>query len=664
LWSVFCGHGLVAPTEEPSEEKGKKRKVTGTRRRGEGRKKKEPRVSPAKPKAKSVVEVVIQTNKPSVVESKANSAISDEMEKPVAPVARNDEDVSMTDLVPVVPVVTPPTPLPTPIDVRQVNADLQKELDDLKREARERMSKCTVRGDEMEYEIKKVCEDVSKLENESRRCQVSNAVVEEARSNWDEAVDLCNVNTSALNDALRNVEKTGEYLKADVRECIEASQEATQLTMDLVNKKVDQGAFKLHWLLDTCAGLSRRIDGVANTIAANQVSVPVKFIESYPPDVLLGLVMNALRRLVDRARELLPEVFVGAKCNALTQTISNITSTPAAAAAVLQIAIKMVTTILYTDQDDFERYAKITVHFYHAIYSQFREELIMIARLPGPQCRDSSAQRRATFELHEVLRLALCHAKIDGLKWSNGECFAGTEDTLSDKWLPLLYFFPHHAASVCRYPMNLCHSASHKIDQTTLLTNWYNSFGRKFTSLLLYQAPLFARPLYPDPQQSPPLMVIDIEQEQRGVSLSGADAAVIFLSWIGRSLLLNGFHNNQDIAKPYAMMALATAKDIFEDLCHATDSFLRTDLAHGIVIPPGDFSDAPKFLFEVFNRLKELSGVSNRYQINPNKDISINGLQARRWLPRVHIAGMPIDLEYVTNSSFSSVDSAESSAAN
>ena len=122
--------------------------------------------------------------------------------------------------------------------------------------------------------------------------------------------------------------------------------------------------------------------------------------------------------------------------------------------------------------------------------------------------------------------------------------------------------------------MNLFHSASHKIDQTTLLINWYNSFGQKFTLLLLYQAPLFVRPLYPDPQHSPPLTVTDIEQERQGMSLSSADAAATFLSWIGRALLLSRYHNNRDIAKPCAMMVLATAKDLGEDLFNATDSFL------------------------------------------------------------------------------------------
>ena len=112
------------------------------------------------------------------------------------------------------------------------------------------------------------------------------------------------------------------------------------------------------------------------------------------------------------------------------------------------------------------------------------------------------------------------------------------------------------------------------------------------------------------------------------------------------------------------MMALATAKDLREDLSNATDSFLRADIARGIVTPPEAFSNAPKFLFNVFNRLKELSGAGNRYQIDSDKDISINGLEARHWLPRVHITGMSIDLEYLTNSSFSSMDSAESSTIN
>ena len=55
-----------------------------------------------------------------------------------------------------------------------------------------------------------------------------------------------------------------------------------QVSTDLVDKKVNQCAFGLHWLLDACAGLSKRINGVVNTIATNQVLIPVKFIESYP----------------------------------------------------------------------------------------------------------------------------------------------------------------------------------------------------------------------------------------------------------------------------------------------------------------------------------------------------------------------------------------------
>ena len=651
----------AVPTEKPKETKGRKKKKIGTRRRREEKKGKEPRASLTKPRTKSVAEVVIQTKAPSVVEPKDKGIRNTKVAKPIA---RNNEDVSRTDLVPVVPAVTPLTSLPVPIDIPQANVDLQKELEDLKRSAQERASTCATRSDEIEREIKRICKDVSRLEDMNKEYQASDALVDEARSNWDEAVDACNINTGLLGDALENVVKTTERLKVDMREMIEAAQDATQVSTDLVDEKVNQCAIKLHWLLDTCAGLSKRIDGVANTIAANQVSIPVKFIESYPPGVLLGLVTSASKRLVDRVCELLPEVFITAKCHALTQTITNIGSTPAAAAALLQLAVKMVTAILYTDKDDFQHYAQTAIHFYHAIYSQFREELIMIARLPGPQCRDSSVQRRATFELHEILRLALCQAKIDGLKLSNGECFAGSEDTLSDKWLPLLYFFPHCAASAYGFPMNLFHSASHETDQTTLLINWYNSFGRKFASLLLYQAPLFAQPLYPDPQHSPPLTVTNIEQEKRGIPLSGADAAATFLSWIGRALLLSGYHNNQDIAKPCAMMALATAKDLREDLSNAIDSFLRADVARGIVTPPKAFSNAPKFLFDVFNRLKELSGTGNRYQIDSDKDISINGLEARHWLPRVHITGMPIDLEYLTNSPFSSMDSAESGTIN
>ena len=282
-----------------------------------------------------------------------------------------------------------------------------------------------------------------------------------------------------------------------------------------MDKKVNQCTFKLHWLLDVCAGLSKRIDGVVNTIAVNQVLVPVKFIESYPPGALLGLV--TLKWLVDRVGELLPEVFIAVKCYTLTQTISNIASMLATTAALLQL----VTVILYTNKDDFKHYVQMTIHFYHAIYSQFREELVMIARLPGPQCQDSSVQQCATFELHEILRLALCQAKINGLKLLNGECFAGLEDTLNDKWLPLLYFFPHCVASAYCFPMNLFHLVSHEIDQTTLLINWYNSFGQKFTLLLLYQAPLFVRPLYPDPA-FPPLWQSQISNKKGKECLSVA----------------------------------------------------------------------------------------------------------------------------------------------
>ena len=147
-------------------------------------------------------------------------------------------------------------------------------------------------------------------------------------------------------------------------------------------------------------------------------------------------------------------------------------------------------------------------------------------------------------------------------------------------------------------------------------------------------------------------------------SLSDTDAAMTFLSWMGRALLLSGYHNNWDIAKPCTMMALATAKDLGEDLFNATDSFLWADSVCRIVTPPEAFSNAPKFLFNIFNRLKELSGAGNWYHIDSDKDISINGLEARYWLLRVHITGMSVDLKYLTNSSFSSIDSANSSTIN
>ena len=130
-------------TEKPKETKGRKRKMTGTRCRSEGKKGREPRASLAKSKTKSVVEVVIQTKAPSIGEPKDKGTSNTEVEKPIA---QNNEDVSMMDLVPVVPAVTPPTSLPMPIDVCQANTDLQKELKDLKRSVQECASMCAVGG--------------------------------------------------------------------------------------------------------------------------------------------------------------------------------------------------------------------------------------------------------------------------------------------------------------------------------------------------------------------------------------------------------------------------------------------------------------------------------------------------------------------------------------
>ena len=186
------------------------------------------------------------------------------------------------DLVPVVLAVTPPTSLPMPTDVCQANTDLQKELKDLKGSVQEHALMCAMHSNEVEWEIKKICEDVSKLEDMNKEHQASDMLVDEARSNWDEAIDACNVNMGLLSDALKNVAKMVECLKVDVWESVEAVQDAMQVSTDLVDKKVNQCAFRLHWLLDACAGLLKRINGVANTIATNQVLIPVKFIESYP----------------------------------------------------------------------------------------------------------------------------------------------------------------------------------------------------------------------------------------------------------------------------------------------------------------------------------------------------------------------------------------------
>ena len=68
---------------------------------------------------------MIQTKAPSVVEPKDKGTSNTKVEKPIT---QNNEDVSMMDLVPVVPAVIP---LPMPINVHQANADLQRELEDL-----------------------------------------------------------------------------------------------------------------------------------------------------------------------------------------------------------------------------------------------------------------------------------------------------------------------------------------------------------------------------------------------------------------------------------------------------------------------------------------------------------------------------------------------------
>ena len=82
---------------------------------------------------------MLQVKAPSVVEPKDKGTSNAEVEKPIA---QNNEDVSMMDLVPVIPVVTPPTLLPMPIDMQQANVDLQKELKELKRSVQECASMC------------------------------------------------------------------------------------------------------------------------------------------------------------------------------------------------------------------------------------------------------------------------------------------------------------------------------------------------------------------------------------------------------------------------------------------------------------------------------------------------------------------------------------------
>ena len=81
-------------------------------------------------------------------------------------------------------------------------------------------------GNKIEWEIKKICEDVSKLEDMNKEHQACDVLVDEARSNWDEAIDMCNVNTGLLSNALKNVVKMVECLKVDVWESIEAAQDA------------------------------------------------------------------------------------------------------------------------------------------------------------------------------------------------------------------------------------------------------------------------------------------------------------------------------------------------------------------------------------------------------------------------------------------------------
>jgi hypothetical protein len=461
----------------------------------------------------------------------------------------------------------------------------------------------------------------------------------------NQAIDDQDHRISGISGELDNMKKSGKWkpdwtmVEKRLGKMEERLKSVPNLDLGKLKMKRGQLGFRMTMIADKQVDTERKIDSLSKLLNMVNESQEEATNEGYSPGIMASVAQHWADHVMDVARVLVPPVPENF-CEALSQTMNNVATVSAAAAAVLNLAIDLISlTASAYPLDNTVKAPRAAIRLYSAIYPILRSALMDIGRLPGPICRDDTERLRATVDLRLTLEQMARDAEVVDLTVGIGEPFLGMTNGEKDRWLPEIcigkYHIPHQQillSSPSTFPVAGEHGLAHR---HSLIMAWRNFFARKYPSLVFQTVPLYTNPLFPRVWTGSRLHSVDITSELQNAAITPIEAVEIIISWIGRALIRNAMQQDEESTKWCASSSLRIYNELRPDLVNAINTTLLYDIAHGLQGWIERMEPGKRFLYDVLLKLQEKAQADGRLVLNFGSKPAHGKASADHWLPLV-----------------------------
>jgi hypothetical protein len=538
--------------------------------------------------------------------------------------------------------------------VHRYRHDLEYRLYDEGRDTRSVIGDFSERLHEAEVLCKlhhhRAYEKIGKVEEQVAMQKGYEIILEDLGTSLENTVASSTERIKRIDDTLEAISETRQWrvAMADRMKKIEELEERIIVNSEsqpwqIENKHaIEELETKIKVLFDGQQELTRRVDHITRLAAVIYEKPSLQSPSFYPPKVIAAVTQHWFGHVLNAVKSLLPSVYSLRLYDRGKEGMTNIVTTAAAIAAIINIVSELLTYAAETtgdEEENSEQGSRVALRVYAVMYPTVRNALISIARMPGPWCRDAKEQRQATEELKSILGRLARKANMNDLSITIGDPFSGLTETSQDRWLPAISWggAMHDEENILLStpPLASLDDIDIHMCRHPHIKSWQNFLTRKFPLLALSDTPLFTEPSFPCPWTTHPSVAKSVDKAIEPMWTTGVESVEALISWVGRSLLTSGIQIDDDMTRHCSEHAITTYTKMRPDLCNAIDVTLRGEIAHGLSYIPAPLIVAARYIAQALEKLNILTGDEKRVKVEIGEELCVAHIEADDWMPRI-----------------------------